>query len=73
MTVPVLYVGGAGGTGRYGLHTLSLLGSRDVSSLVVQRFPDEARGLDYGHVDLFIADDAEATVWAPILDWLERH
>ncbi len=71
--VPVLYVGGAGGMGRYGLHTLSLLGSRDVSSLVVRRFPDAARVLDYGHSDLFLADDAEATVWTPVLQWLERH
>jgi hypothetical protein len=73
VSVPVMYVGGAGGTGRYGLHSLSLLGSKDVSSLVVRRLPDEARALDYGHADLFLADDAEATVWTPVLNWLERH
>ncbi|HYO54845.1 hypothetical protein [Archangium sp.] len=73
VTVPVLYVGAAGGVGRYGLHSLSLLGSTDVSTHVVQRFPDTARALDYGHADLFLADDAETAVWTPILEWLQRH
>ena len=73
VSVPVLYVGGTGGTGRYGLHSLSLLGSQDVSSLVVRRFSHEARVMDYGHADLFLADDAEASVWLPIQRWLERH
>jgi len=71
--VPVLYVGAAGGTGGYGLHSLSRLGSPDVSSLVVQRFPDIYRAVDYGHSDLFLAADAPTTVWAPILDWVQRH
>jgi hypothetical protein len=73
VSVPVLYVGAAGGMGRYGLHSLSLLGSTDVSVHVVQRLPDEARALDYGHADLFLADDAETAVWTPILDWVQRH
>ncbi|QRK12453.1 hypothetical protein JQX13_21965 [Archangium violaceum] len=72
--VPVLYVGAAGGMGTYGLHSLSLLGSKDVTPYVVQRFEDEAaRAVEYGHADLFLADDAEALVWTPILDWVLRH
>jgi hypothetical protein len=71
--VPVLYVGAAGGVGRYGLYSLGLLGSTDVSQLVVQRLPDAARAVDYGHADLLLADDAPTTVWSPILDWLLRH
>lgn len=73
VTVPVLYVGAAGGAGGYGLHSLSLLGSTDVCSLVVKRFPDMYRAVDYGHVDLMLADDAPAAVWTPILDWVQRH
>jgi hypothetical protein len=73
VTVPVLYVGAAGGVGSHGLHSLSLLGSTEVSSLRVQRFPDAYRAVDYGHVDLFLADDAEAAVWTPILDWVQHH
>ncbi|OJT24955.1 hypothetical protein BO221_11225 [Archangium sp. Cb G35] len=71
--VPVLYVGAAGGMGGYGLHSLSLLGSTDVSSLVVQRFPDMYRAVDYGHADLFLAADAQNAVWTPILDWVQRR
>ncbi len=73
VTVPVLYVGASGGFGRQGLHALTLLGSTDVSTLVLQRFSEEARELDYGHADLFLSDDAETSVWAPLLEWLGRH
>lgn len=72
--VPVLYVGAAGGMGTYGLHSLSLLGSKDVTRYVVQRFEDDAaRPVEYGHADLFLADDAEALVWTPVLDWVRHH
>ena len=71
--VPVLYVGAAGGFGDYGLHSLGQLGSTDVKQLVVKRLPDANRALDYGHADLWMADDAAATVWTPVLDWLRSH
>ncbi|HEX5746758.1 MAG TPA: hypothetical protein VFZ09_10960 [Archangium sp.] len=71
--VPVLYVGAAGGVGGYGLHSLSLLGSTDVSAHVVQRLPGTYRAVDYGHADLFLAGDAQSAVWTPLLDWVQRH
>ncbi len=74
--VPVLYVGAAGGFGRYGLYSLGLLGSWDddvVDLLVVQRKPDADRALDYGHADLLMADDAPTAVWTPLLNWLLMH
>lgn len=37
IVVPVFYVGAAGGFGEYGVYTTTLLGSSDVSSLVVER------------------------------------
>lgn len=70
ISVPVLYVGAEGGFGSYGLHTLTLLGSRDVSSHIVSH---DARPLDFGHADLFWADNARAEVWAVIYDWLRTH
>jgi hypothetical protein len=73
VTVPVLYVGAAGGTGRHGLYSLGLLGSTDVKQLVVKRLRDADRALDYGHADLLMADDAPAAVWTPVLDWLRQH
>jgi hypothetical protein len=71
--VPVLYVGAAGGFGRYGIHSTTLLGSKDVSVHVVQTLPDEARVADYGHADLFLASDAATRVWAPVREWMKRH
>jgi hypothetical protein len=75
VTVPVFYVGAAGGTGTYGLHSLSLLGSTDQSSLVVSGGTGGTlpRAEEYGHADLFLANDAEERVWTPILDWVQRH
>lgn len=71
--VPVFYVGAAGGSGAYGLHSLSLLGSTDRGSLVVSGPPGTSRAEEYGHADLFLANDAETRVWTPILDWVQRH
>lgn len=72
--VPVLYVEAAGGYGSYGEYTVkSLLGSKDVSFLKVQRLSDAARVADYGHVDPFLASDAKTAVWAPLREWLKRH
>jgi hypothetical protein len=73
VTVPVLYVGAAGGVGRYGEHGLTLLGSQDVTSLVVRTRVEAERALDYGHADLFLADDARERVWTPLLQWVRQH
>jgi hypothetical protein len=71
--VPVLYVGAAGGYGRYGVYGTTLLGSRDVTVHMVQHLPEPGRVLDFGHADLFLADSAPEAVWAPLFQWLERH
>jgi hypothetical protein len=72
--VPVLYVGAGGGYGRYGEYTVTnLLGSKDVTLHRVQRLAEPARALDYGHADLFLASDAEQSVWAPIYRWMKKH
>jgi hypothetical protein len=71
--VPVLYVGAGGGFGEYGLYTLTLLGSTDVTSRIVHKVPASQRLSDYGHADLFLAGDARTEVWQPILSWLQAH
>ncbi len=73
ITVPVMYVGAGGGFGEYGVYTTTLLGSTDVTELVVDLAPPEARFLDFGHVDLFQADNAPSLVWEPVLTWIEEH
>lgn len=73
ITVPVFYVGAGGGFGELGIYTTSLLGSTDVRTLVINKVPAEQRLLDYGHADLFLANDAQTLVWQPILDWVRAH
>jgi hypothetical protein len=71
--VPVLYIGADGGFGPYGIYTTTLLGSSDVSTLIVDKVPDPQRLLDYGHADLFLANDAQTLVWQPLLNWVQSH
>ncbi|NVJ20316.1 MULTISPECIES: hypothetical protein [Myxococcus] len=71
--VPVLYVGAGGGVGEYGVHSATLLGSTDVTSLVVRDLPTSSRALDFGHADLFLANTARQRVWQPILQWVRAH
>jgi hypothetical protein len=73
ITVPVFYVGAGGGFGSYGLYTLSLLGSTDVSNHIVSFYPPDQQAFDFGHVDLFYAEDAQNLLWTNILQWLEKH
>ncbi|RKH56702.1 hypothetical protein [Corallococcus aberystwythensis] len=71
--VPVLYVGAAGGVGQYGEYSTRLLGSTDVTRLIVRSRPESERALDFGHADLFLARDARVRVWQPLLSWMQAH
>lgn len=73
ITVPVHYVGAGGGIGDSGLYTLTLLGSKDITQHIVSFHPPERAWLDFGHADLFNANDAPALVWSDILDWVKQH
>jgi pimeloyl-ACP methyl ester carboxylesterase len=73
VNVPVYYVGAGGGFGEFGLDTLSRLGSTDVSSNVVRLYGPEGRAVDFGHSDLFLADNAKELVWKPLYDWVASH
>jgi pimeloyl-ACP methyl ester carboxylesterase len=66
--VPVLYIGAGGGFGPYGLYTLTLLGSTDVTTHIVSLTP--VRINDFGHADIFLARDAHTLEWQAILDWV---
>ena len=68
---PVLYVGARGGFGEYGVYSTTLLGSRDVTTHVVTLLPEQP--LDFGHSDLFWADNARTEVWEPIYNWVHSH
>lgn len=73
ITLPILYVGAAGGSGQLGIYSTTLTASTDVTIHIVQLLDDDMRAVDFGHADLMIARDAEALVWEPILDWITAH
>lgn len=68
--VPVLYIGAAGGFGNLGEYTTQLLGSEDVTKIMVQLRPDDDAANDFGHMDPFTADQAPRLVWEPIHAWI---
>ena len=71
--VPVFYVGGAGGIGEVGVYATTLLGSTDVTHLVVRLHPPGEEVLDYGHLDILTGREAPALVWQPMLEWIATH
>lgn len=71
--VPVFHLGAAGGFGENGLYTTTLVGSSDVTTLLVRELDPAQQDEDYGHGDLLYADDAPAVAWAPLADWIESH
>lgn len=73
ITVPVLYIGAAGGYGEAGLYTLTLLGSTDKTSNIVALYPPEGAALDFGHLDLVWAGTAKQLVWEPIRSWISAR
>jgi hypothetical protein len=73
ITVPVLWLGAAGGAAPLSTYTLEVIGSNDITEVIVELETPENVLLDFGHVDLFLADNAEVEVWAPTLDWIKTH
>lgn len=73
ITVPIFYLGAAGGTGYQGEYSLTLTSSDDVTSHIVTLEPEERRFVDFGHADLFLASEASTLVWEPLRQWLVAH
>jgi hypothetical protein len=71
--VPTLNLAAAGGIGQASVYSATLLGSPDVTTRIVSLRPPGEEALDFGHADLWLADNAEKIVWRPILDWLKKH
>ncbi|UQA63543.1 hypothetical protein E8A73_005155 [Polyangium aurulentum] len=73
ISVPLYYLGAAGGFGDHGLYTTTLVASKDVTTHVVRRLPVASEIEDFGHADLLYAEDAPALAWAPLAKWLLAH
>jgi hypothetical protein len=71
--VPILNVAAAGGIGEITQYCLGLVGSDDITDLTIQLLPDDQVLYDFGHIDLWIADEAPTLVWQPILAWIGEH
>ncbi|MEK6155342.1 hypothetical protein WIW50_18885 [Flavobacteriaceae bacterium 3-367] len=71
--IPILYLGAAGGFGEQGVYSTRVTSSKDVSIHIASKQPDELRAIDYGHADMFMAEDAAQMVWEPLRNWLVDH
>jgi len=70
--VPVFNLGVAGGIGELSIYGTTLLGSSDITNLIVSIGAPSLLE-DFGHIDMFIAHNAPTLVWQPILSWIEDH
>jgi hypothetical protein len=70
VNLPVLYVSAGGGFGLVYDYTLEIMVRADISTLTVELHPVEEIELDFGHIDLFAADNAPQMVWQPIMQWI---
>ncbi len=73
ISVPIFYLGAAGGTGQSGLYTTGLTASTDISNHIVMLKGADAPFADFGHADLFMARDAADLAWSHVSDWLLEH
>jgi hypothetical protein len=73
VNIPVLYIGQAGGFGALGEYTPDLLGSSDVTKMMIQFLSDADSVNDFGHMEVFTAEEAQQLVWEPMLKWIVHH
>ena len=71
--VPVLYIGAAGGVGKVAEYTMQLLGSSDITIIMMQTLPDADAVNDFGHMEPLTASKSEQLVWQPMHAWILAH
>ena len=69
--VPILYIGAGGGFTDVGEYTPTLTASNDISSFIASVNSNAFE--DFGHADLFMANNAPELVWDPLALWLLNH
>lgn len=73
ITVPVFYLGAAGGFGAAAVYGVDAMGSRDKTVHIVRLWEPNDEVLDFGHVDLLSAEMAATLAWQPLAEWLAAH
>lgn len=71
ISVPILYLGAGGGFGTEGNYTASLTNSNDITTHTVSLNNNPV--FDFGHADLFMADNAPNLVWERLYKWIVGH
>lgn len=73
IAVPILYLGAEGGLGSLGEYTALLTASTDKTIHTVSKQTSDNRAIDYGHADLWMAEQASTDVWQQLQQWLVNH
>jgi hypothetical protein len=68
ISVPILNVSPAGGFGELSKYQYTVVGSTDVTHLIPALRPAGEEHLDFGHIDIFMANNAESVIWEDLLD-----
>jgi hypothetical protein len=68
--LPLFSLEAGGGSGPGQASTLDRFASADVTRHVVRLEAPQDAWLDFGHVDLFTAENAETEAWQPTLTWI---
>ncbi|MBE9490383.1 MAG: hypothetical protein IMY67_08840 [Bacteroidetes bacterium] len=72
ISVPILYIGAGGGSGaEAGYYTSSLTASTDITNHLVSLDADPLK--DFGHVNIWVGNNADELVWSNLRNWLENH
>lgn len=71
--IPILNVSPAGGFGALTQYAFTFIGSSDVEHHIPALYPPAQVALDFGHIDIFLANNAETVIWKPMLDWIKAH
>ena len=64
ISVPILYVGAEIGNGTTGEYTSSLTSSNDITNHLISSF---------GHMDMWLGDNAHKNFWSKLRNWIANH
>lgn len=71
--IPIYNVSPGGSFGKLSEAVFPHLGSNEITSYIPSLFPQSQAKIDFAHIDIFLANNAETVVWKPMLDWIKAH
>jgi hypothetical protein len=73
ITIPIYNLSCAGGFGELTKYAFNKIGSTDVTHHIPALDTPENALFDFGHIDIFLGNNAETIIWEPLLNWLNAH